>query len=318
MGGVELLTGEDVWPAITAKCKATSRHHVAVAYLGMGAVERLPLVEGDLLVVNASPRSLRAGAVDPDALADYIDLGVEVVSVRNLHAKVYVLGKTLFIGSANNSESSAFGLVEAVVRTTDAVAVRDARELVETLAGEGEWVDDAFLTVAREQWRPPKGGGGHEPADRAPLEPIPEHPFRLLVVDSVDWEPSASDEERIEQVSKHLSSMRWGSFQTNINKFSDEPRVGVGDVIINGTDLDGSDGVLGPPEVVVHIEEVAGRWPHRLVFTRYATGLEDEVPAAGALQWSEANRKRSIRWITRADERQALLGLWDLTDPGPA
>jgi hypothetical protein len=59
--------------------------------------------------------------------------GVKVFSMPNLHAKVYLIGRTVYIGSANVSSRSAIHLIEAMLYITDTEAVVAAREFVSDL-----------------------------------------------------------------------------------------------------------------------------------------------------------------------------------------
>jgi len=126
----EFIT-QDIWQQLT-KATRSSRQHccVAVAYFGKGAGKLLPLAKGSRLVVDASERSVAAGQTCPADLSKLVKRGVKVYSVPNLHAKVFVLGRAAYIGSANVSNRSASQLVEAVIRTTDASAMRAARQFV--------------------------------------------------------------------------------------------------------------------------------------------------------------------------------------------
>lgn len=118
----ELLT-DGIWPRITALAKQR-KGIVAVAYLARRARTLLPLLRGSLLVVNASERTVGAGLTDPAELRWFLKRGVEVYSVENLHAKVFVFGDTAIIGSTNVSQHSAGRLLEAavLVRTRPVVA----------------------------------------------------------------------------------------------------------------------------------------------------------------------------------------------------
>jgi phosphatidylserine/phosphatidylglycerophosphate/cardiolipin synthase-like enzyme len=57
--------------------------------------------------------------VSPDALRKYIRAGVNVYTTRYLHAKVFILGTTVIVGSTNVSFASQNRLEEAIVETTD-------------------------------------------------------------------------------------------------------------------------------------------------------------------------------------------------------
>lgn len=86
---------------------------MAVAYLARGATKLLTLGKGDVLVVDMGDASVKAGRTDPQELLHYLAAGVSVFSVENLHAKVFVFGKTVIVGSSNVSTHSRDRLVEA-------------------------------------------------------------------------------------------------------------------------------------------------------------------------------------------------------------
>jgi hypothetical protein len=123
-----------IWRTLTA---ATKRCHypayVAVAYFGRGAAKRLPLPPNSLLVVDASEAAVKSGQTCPAELLMLLKKGVKIHSVPNLHAKVFVLGRTAFIGSANVSDNSADSLVEAMVAVTEPAAVSKAKAFVKEL-----------------------------------------------------------------------------------------------------------------------------------------------------------------------------------------
>jgi hypothetical protein len=128
------LFHQGVWSMLTQATKASShRSDVAVAYFGQGASRLLPLRKGSRLVVNASEAAVRSGQTHPNDLIALQNKGVRVYSVGNLHAKVFLLGNTVYIGSANVSNRSADRLVEAVIRTTDKSALVAARQFVRAL-----------------------------------------------------------------------------------------------------------------------------------------------------------------------------------------
>src|SRR5689334_11584060 len=123
-----------LWPQLTSAARGSSqRCSVAVAYFGAGANRLLPLPKGSQLVVDASERAVTSGQTCPGELLKLMKRRVSVFSVPNLHAKVFVLGRSAFIGSANVSSRSATHLVEAVVRTNESEAVRAARKFVRDL-----------------------------------------------------------------------------------------------------------------------------------------------------------------------------------------
>ena len=132
-----ILVTTDIWSAITARAKrCAERSYAAVAYFGTGGAELLPLCRGSMLIVDCSRRAVTSGQTNPSALLKLINAGVEIHSVENLHAKVFVLGGDAFIGSTNVSTYSAKTLVEAVLRTSDRRVVKQCRNYVQSLAGE--------------------------------------------------------------------------------------------------------------------------------------------------------------------------------------
>lgn len=130
------LYGDEVWREIRDLAHGSRRACVAVAYLGTGAYERMPLPEGSVLVVDASEGAVKAKQTDPRELARYRSRGVTVSRVQGLHAKVYVFGSVSIIGSPNVSRSSEEQLLEAAVRTDSRPVVEAARHFVLDLAAD--------------------------------------------------------------------------------------------------------------------------------------------------------------------------------------
>ena len=73
---------------------------------------------------------------------------MRIFSVANLHAKVYVLGTTALIGSANASQHSAHTLVEAMLLTTDRKVVEKFDPVGVLLIDGGVEVRPAILLPA--------------------------------------------------------------------------------------------------------------------------------------------------------------------------
>lgn len=122
----------NIWPQLTKAARSSvQRCAVAVAYFGAGASRLLPLPKYSRLVVDASELAVASGQTCPADLIKLVKRGVAVYSVPNLHAKVFVLGRAAYIGSANVSARSASLLVEAVVRTSEPSAVRAAKQFVQ-------------------------------------------------------------------------------------------------------------------------------------------------------------------------------------------
>lgn len=149
-----LLTSS-LWPRLRSLGASKSGPaYVAVPFVGSGAAKRLRLRQGDTLVTRFDEAAIRTGLVDPREIVHFIKRGVEVHAVSNLHAKVYVRGRTAIVTSANLSGHSEDHLVEAGLVTSDAGAVAACRTFVRNLRG-----DIVELEFARRQvpnYRPPR------------------------------------------------------------------------------------------------------------------------------------------------------------------
>ena len=152
------LLSNGIWKKITAATKKQpERSLVAVAYFSTGASKLLPLQEGSTLVVDASESAVRSGQTNPSDLLTLINRGVEVHSVRNLHAKVFATGDQAFIGSTNASTHSVNGLLEAVVQTDNKAIVASCKQFVKSLRG--EFVSPEHAKNLEKIYKPPKFPG---------------------------------------------------------------------------------------------------------------------------------------------------------------
>ncbi len=144
----------DVWAALRKTFGEGRKAQVAVAFLGKGSFARLKLKKGSTLVVNAGLEAVRSGQTDPRELLKYVRAGVRVYSQAQLHAKVFVVGRTAYVGSANVSFNSEHRLIESVVSYTDARTVSKARQFVMDLATER--LGPEALRELKAQYREPK------------------------------------------------------------------------------------------------------------------------------------------------------------------
>lgn len=162
------LITDDLWPSLTRAIRSSKRPcQVAVAYLGQGAAQMLPLPKGSRLVVDASEGTVKRGLTCPAELLKLQKKGVEIFSVMNLHAKVYVAGKNAFIGSANASQHSAGTLIETLLHTTELQAVKQARQFVEDLCLQS--LGPEQLKALVKIYRPP-----HLPGGKRGKRPVPQ------------------------------------------------------------------------------------------------------------------------------------------------
>ena len=147
------------WPEITKAVRANHKScYVAVAYFGQKGSKLLPLEHGSRLVVDASEQAVSSGQTCPEELLKLVNKGVMVFSVRNLHAKVFVAGRTVFVGSGNVSQRSASQLVEAVIRSSEKQVVASAKSFV--LKNCSDPLTPSVLEKLHKLYKPPQMAGG--------------------------------------------------------------------------------------------------------------------------------------------------------------
>mgnify|MGYP000048778358 CR=1 FL=1 len=152
------LTQESLWPTLKSlarNCKL--RKMVAVPYIGNNGSTPLRLREGDVLICALTEANARKGLVYPDEIEKLQRKGVKVYIEDRLHAKVYLLGRTAVVCSANLSQSSVSSLDEAGILITDRKVTPSIREWFEermTAPVTPEW-----LRRCKDVYKPPKGGG---------------------------------------------------------------------------------------------------------------------------------------------------------------
>src|SRR5262249_11896799 len=180
---------DNLWHRITTVAKTNAcRSLVAVAYFGGAASELLPLRRGSVLVVDMSRKAVRTGQTDPKEIIKLLKEGVEIHSVENLHAKVFVLGRHAIIGSSNASRHSANSLIEAAVETTNHRVLAACRSFV--LEKTGEYVTLQHAKNMVPLYSPPKFGTRQGK--------VPRHaPLWAVCLEQADWdaEDYAADKE---------------------------------------------------------------------------------------------------------------------------
>jgi hypothetical protein len=204
----QLLTNT-IWARLRQLAKRRRRRAwVAVPFVGAGAIDRLPLRDGDVLVTRFDPATIRAGQVDPREIAAYIKRGVEVHAVSNLHAKVFVFGRVAIVGSTNVSGTSEEQLVEAGCQVGGAGLVRACRRFVQGLMGDMVGLEFAKREAAR--YMPPKRKGGKRSAlrPRAVHTGIVAVSLELTNYDSTDSQ--AADVARREAVARLKNRDEYG------------------------------------------------------------------------------------------------------------
>lgn len=280
-----------IWPKLTAAVRGSrQRCAVAVAYLGSGASRLLPLPRNSRLVVDASERAVASGQTSPAELEILVKRGVSVFSVPNLHAKVFVLDRAAYIGSANVSGRSSSQLVEAVIRTTEHKAVRAARQFVEDHCLYE--LTPIVLKRLAKLYRPPivPGGNREKSASKETFErpTLPRLMLAQLVL--VDW--SQRDQALHDDALTVAEKRRQHPRRYEMDSFRWTGKCGYqrGDVVIQVID-EGRDGILvRPPGNVLHVRT-------RREGTRQVSFVYMERPT---------RRCRSVKTLARSLGRGAL------------
>lgn len=225
--------GNSVWRILQLSARqCQSRSYVAVPYFSQAGSRLLPLKRGDVLVVNASASAVRSGQTCPAALQRLVKKGVKVFSLENLHAKVYVLGKVAYVGSANASTSSRDRLVEAIAEIRDRTGVAAAQAFVASLCNSR--VGTHELERLAKIYRPPRAGTPRQ--SRVALKPP-----RLWIA-HISHEDPDEDFELQRAMGHRLAKAKRSSSRHKIDEFwyPGEKRFAIGDSVVQVfTDADG-------------------------------------------------------------------------------
>ena len=307
------LIHTDVWATITGAAQRTKRRSwVAVAYFGKDGPKLLPLRPGSHLVVDAGEAAVKGGMTCPAALKKLVDNDVQVYSVENLHAKIFVFGSRVFVGSANASRQSARTLVEAMLETSDRTTVAEAKGFVEDLCRH-ELGPEAIDRLSK-MYRPPRVVGRPQDRGRKATRKVQPQLPRVHLAQLTFGEPRAGSEEamgrglvvaetRMQHPRKHEVQVFW----TNQEKVPYRE----GDVVVQVFREAGGRRKVAPPGSVVHLKKWPGRHP-RVTFVYLevrARNLRSLEPLAREL--GEGAEKR-LSWGGKVNREFAerLLAAW--------
>lgn len=310
----EFLTGK-VWSQITKAVKdSRQRCAVAVAYCGKETASLLPLREGSRLVVDASERAVASGQTYPNALLRLVKEGVAVYSVPNLHAKVFVIGGTAFVGSNNASGRSASHLIEAAIRTTDPGVVRAARQFVGDLCLH-ELTPEVLKQLAK-LYRPPLLPGGKR--RKKPVKESGGRPSlpRLLLA-QLELEDWSEDDQALHDAAVTVAEERRKhprSFELNSFRYTGVSPYRRGDVVVQVTDEGSGNVFVEAPGNVLHVRTRRNRRGQvTFVFlerpARRRRRVKDLASALGCTQ-KRLRRQGVVREQALA---RALLNAWAVT-----
>lgn len=154
MSNLIFLPHKHLWPTIkklAKECRLVKK--IAVPYIGKGGAASLHFRKGDILICALTEANARNGVVCPEEIEKLQAKGVKVYIRENLHAKIYLLGRTAIVCSANLSDNSANYLDEAGAMTTDRTVTPGINRWFKERMGQP--VTPEWLAQCKDAYRPP-------------------------------------------------------------------------------------------------------------------------------------------------------------------
>jgi len=137
------LLSSSLWPEIETYAYNSKRKIVAAAYVSNDI--QIKFNKGDILIVDASDECISSGSTSRQIIKSAIERKARVYSLKNLHAKIYILDDILFIGSSNISRSSKYKLHEVGLISDDNELIKKARKIVNEYVRISKRIDYKFL-----------------------------------------------------------------------------------------------------------------------------------------------------------------------------
>jgi hypothetical protein len=310
-----LIAGEgSVWPEITRLASRSAHRRAAVAYIGKGGFDLLPMSDGNLLVVDCTPASARAGATYPAEITRFLNAGVAVHYRDGLHAKAFVFGGTAVIGSANASNHSDRDLTEAVVVTTDVATVRSTRKFIDELAKDSTEVTEEWIEQCQAVWREPRFAPRAQRSSEAGTILTAREGWALWYLHMEYYEPPMYVYDAMVQ---HLRSARRRTvarFRLETIGWSGRPRFRVGDLVIQVVYDDGN--VRAYPPSVVEAVWFAKRGQQQRRQVATIKSITSAQPVAGKRIVRLADdhgfelADRGEQRVSDIAHRSAIMALW--------
>lgn len=165
---MNFLTGVDIQNQVRTIASSSGEVMAAVAYWGKGAAERTGLSG------HEDPASVRiicdllSGACNPNEIEALQQLGFSVKTLDRLHAKVWISGNYVIVGSANASQNGLLGEgekaadanVEAAVMSHDPALARRLAAWFELQWDASTEIETRHLARARQIWKRHRRSGG--------------------------------------------------------------------------------------------------------------------------------------------------------------
>ncbi len=307
------------WDFLTqAVKKAPNKCHIAVAYFGQSAGRLLPLRRGSVLVLDFSPASVKAGNVCPVEVIKLIKRGVKVHSVQNLHAKVFVVGNRVFVGSTNVSHASADALIEAIMCSNDATMRRQACHFINGLLGEHVTLEYAGLM--KKLYRPPRRSNMNRQSPKLTTGPVPKHPPTWVVqLARIAWdkEDHQAQQEGRPTARHRLRSSR--DFEVEDFCWSGAEfgqKVRSNQMVVQVLEEKSGNRMVSPPERVLHIQKyrVGPHDPRAIIFTEKPKHLRrkslQHLESVLGNDVKHLKRKKTLTRVRNACATHRIFQLW--------
>lgn len=171
--------------------KSAKHTEAAIAYFGQDGAKLFPLKDGDCLVVDMSPATVKAGSTNPYEIEKLIQRGVTVFTRKNLHAKIVIADKKVLAGSANVSKRSRDLLDEVAILTDDSITLKRAKEFLNRICIEP--VLSEYLDKCKSIYKPPRFIGNGKQSSTGKTAHRATH-AKLWLVNLVDYLTIPEDE----------------------------------------------------------------------------------------------------------------------------
>jgi len=150
------LISNDIWDVIRNYSRKTQKSKVATAYLTSNAFDKVPLKKGDILLVAMCKRNLECGSVNPYEVEKYYNKEVKIYNLDNLHAKIFLFGNIVVIGSSNLTSNSE-NLVEAGIITDSSKVILAAKQFFKENCIEP--ISIGYINLCKKWYKPPTFSG---------------------------------------------------------------------------------------------------------------------------------------------------------------
>ena len=165
---MRFLAGADIQTQVRTIASHGGKVMAAVAYWGRDAAKRTGLSEHRCPANVRIICDLLSGACNPDEIEALKQLGFCVKKLDRLHAKVWIGGDDVIVGSANASQNGLLGEgeqaaksnVEAAILSHDPTLASEVKAWFEQQWCHSSKIEDQDLAQAREIWKRRQRSGG--------------------------------------------------------------------------------------------------------------------------------------------------------------